>query len=105
MKSKLTFPLGVLLILAAALMSCGKKQETSGVLSSRSFGGCQARRRLDDRLNHGTVQLDGKPPRMKVINMSAEPKCAQAHSSPPDDAGSSARRPWDITKRSCLPTR
>jgi hypothetical protein len=34
MKSKLVFLLGVLLILAAAMMSCGKKQETSEAPSS-----------------------------------------------------------------------
>lgn len=30
----------------------------------------------------GTVQLDGAAPKMKVINMSAEPACAKQHSTP-----------------------
>jgi hypothetical protein len=83
MKSKLVFLLGVLLILAAAMMSCGKKQETSEAPSSTTS---QVAKPVDASTAGsitGTVQLEGKPPRMKVINMAAEPKCAQEHSSPP----------------------
>ncbi len=42
----------------------------------------------------GTIKLDGAPPKMKPINMAAEPKCAAVHTSPamtedvvPGDAG------------------
>jgi plastocyanin len=31
----------------------------------------------------GSVVLDGKAPKMKVINMAAEPSCAKEHSTPP----------------------
>jgi len=82
MKGKLIFLLGILLILAAAIMSCGKKQEPSGVPSSAAS---EAARPVDTSTAGsitGTVRLDGKPLRMKVINMAAEPKCAQEHSSP-----------------------
>jgi plastocyanin len=79
MKSKVVFLLGISLVLATALMSCGKKQETSEAPAS------QVAKPVDASTAGsitGTVQLDGKPPRMKIINMAAEPKCAQEHSLP-----------------------
>ena len=82
MKSKLAFLVGVLLILAAALMSCGKKQEPSGAPSSAATQAATPVNAATAGSITGIVQLDGKPPRMKVINMAAEPKCAQEHSSP-----------------------
>ena len=30
----------------------------------------------------GTIKLDGTPPKMKIINMAAEPNCAKEHSTP-----------------------
>ena len=82
MRSKMAFLLGVLFILAAALMSCGKKQEPSGAPSSAATEAAKPVDASTAGSITGTVQLESKPPRMKVINMTAEPKCAQGHSSP-----------------------
>jgi plastocyanin len=81
-KSKLTFLLGVLLILAAAMMSCGKNQETSEVPKAPANQAAEPVDASTAGSITGTVELEEKPPRMKVINMAAEPKCAQEHSTP-----------------------
>jgi plastocyanin len=71
------------LILAAAMLSCGSKQGTS---SEGQTSGASASGKAVDAATAGsimgTIRLDGMPPRMKVINMAAEPNCAKLHSTP-----------------------
>ena len=66
----------------APLMSCGKKQEESetGVCTPNA-----AAKSVDEATAgsiSGTVRLDGKAPKMKIINMAAEPACAKQHPTP-----------------------
>jgi len=70
------------LFLAASLVSCGSKQGAG----SQTPGENSTAKAVDAATAGsitGTVKLDGAPPRMKVINMAAEPTCAKDHSSTP----------------------
>jgi len=68
--------------LAVALAGCAKKQETT---ETSAPAGSQNAIPVDAATAgsiFGTVQLDGAPPKMKIINMAAEPACAKLHSTP-----------------------
>ena len=71
------------LILAASLVSCGNKQESSSVQTPAENAAAKTVDAATAGSIMGTVKLDGTPPRMKVINMAAEPTCAKDHSSTP----------------------
>jgi plastocyanin len=76
------FPTGRLAHSYSGLDELRQEQEPSGAASSAAT---QAAKPVDASMAGsitGIVQLDGKPRRMKIINMTAEPKCAQEHSSP-----------------------
>ena len=67
---------------STALMGCGNKQATSeGPAATAPTG-----KPVDDATAGsitGTIKLDGTPPKMKVINMAAEPACAKDHAGQP----------------------
>lgn len=71
-------------VLAVAMMSCGKKEETeapaAGAPAAASAGKPVDAATAGSVM--GTIKLDGVAPKMKVINMAAEPNCAKEHSSP-----------------------
>lgn len=72
------------LFLAACWMtSCGNKQETAAVQTPAANSAAQTVNAATAGSITGMVRLDGTPPRMKVINMAAEPSCAKEHSSMP----------------------
>ena len=76
----LSFAAGV--VLAAALVSCGGK----GTESEAPAPAANPAAKPVDTATAGTVtgmiKLDGTPPKMKKINMAAEPNCAKEHSTP-----------------------
>jgi len=69
------------LLLPGFLLSCGKQQASE---TSNSASTPQAKPPDPATVGFfsGAVVLDGAPPKMKAINMSAEPACAKQHSSP-----------------------
>jgi len=77
-------------LLAVAMISCGKKEETDddttpAASTAAAPAGNPAGKPVDTATAGsvtGTVKLDGAAPKMKVINMAAEPNCAKEHSSP-----------------------
>jgi hypothetical protein len=67
--------------LAVALISCGNKQATNETPVANT-----ARKSVDATMAGsitGTIKLDGAPPKMKIINMAAEPTCAKDHARQP----------------------
>jgi plastocyanin len=70
-------------LLSLAVLGCGNKNATTGTTAPP---GSTNQVTVDDATAgsiSGTVQLDGKAPRMKTINMAAEPACARQHPTPP----------------------
>ena len=51
----------------------------------------------------GTIKLDGAAPKMKIINMAAEPNCAKQHTTPGDDRRRRPRRRRHAAERGRLP--
>ena len=84
MKTKIIH-LALTAFVALTFVSCGgsKKEETP---SAQPTAGTPAGGKSVDAATagsvSGTVTLDGKAPALKPINMSAEPYCLKAHSSP-----------------------
>jgi len=84
MKTKIIH-LALTAFVALTFVSCGgsKKEETP---SAQPTAGAPAGGKSVDAATagsvSGTVTLDGKAPALKPINMSAEPYCLKAHSSP-----------------------
>jgi hypothetical protein len=70
------------LALAVALISCGNKQGTNEPPAASAAAGKSVDPATAGFIT-GTIKLDGAPPKMKVINMSAEPSCAKEHASQP----------------------
>jgi hypothetical protein len=73
---------GYSLFLSLAVMGCGNKKTTT---ESSTPPGSVNTAPVDLATAgsiSGTVQLDGKAPRMKTINMAAEPACAKQHPAP-----------------------
>ena len=67
------------------MISCGGSSSTTSGNTARRRS--RRRRRKAGRPNTagtvtGTIKLDGAAPKMKVINMAAEPSCAKIHTSP-----------------------
>ncbi len=70
-------------LLSLAAIGCGNKQtatETSAPATGAA--GMPVDAATAGSLS-GTIHLDGTPPKMKAINMSAEAACAKEHSTPP----------------------
>jgi plastocyanin len=64
------------------MTGCGKKQETSEPAApAASTNGKPVDAATAGSIS-GAVQLDGAAPKMKIINMAAEPACAKQHSAP-----------------------
>lgn len=74
---------GALLFLATCLLSCGNNQKTTGTEVPATNASLQPVDTTTAGSIMGTVKLDGKPPRMKVINMAAEAACAKDHAGSP----------------------
>jgi len=72
--------------LAVAIISCGggqQKQETGApAAGAPAAGGAKAVDAATAGSITGTVKLDGTAPKMRPINMAAEPSCAKEHSTP-----------------------
>jgi hypothetical protein len=82
MKNKFFMCVAGTVVLAMALISCGNRQpstETPGANppTAKSVDATTAGSIT------GTIKLDGTPPKMKVLNMTAEPNCAKEHASQP----------------------
>jgi len=82
MRGKSLLFLGAASALAIAMISCGggAKQETAEAPAANPAG-----KPVDASTAGsitGTIKLDGAPPKMKTINMAAEPNCAKEHSTP-----------------------
>lgn len=73
-------------VVALVLAGCGGNQETAeNAPTSAPAGGAPAGKMVDPTTAGsitGSVMLEGAAPRMRPINMAAEPACAKAHSSP-----------------------
>jgi plastocyanin len=67
--------------LAVALMSCGNKRPNETPAASNPTG--KAVDAAAAGSVTGVVKLDGIPPKMRVINMAAEPACAKVHANQP----------------------
>jgi plastocyanin len=68
--------------LSFAMVGCGKKQTSSETPApTSSVNGTPVDAATAGSIS-GTVQLDGAAPKMKTINMAAEPSCAKQHSTP-----------------------
>jgi len=68
--------------LAVALISCGSKQGTNETPAANAPTVKSVDATTAGSIT-GTIKLDGTPPKMKVINMAAEPTCAKDHASQP----------------------
>jgi plastocyanin len=69
--------------LAIALISCGGgKQETAEGPAAPAAGAGKPVDAATAGSVTGTIKLDGTPPKMKQINMAAEPNCAKEHTTP-----------------------
>jgi len=77
------FHLALSAVLAFAIIGCGgnKKEETAAPAPAAPAAGKTVDAATAGSIS-GTVTLDGKAPVLKPINMSAEPYCQKAHSSP-----------------------
>ena len=72
-------------VLAVAMMSCGKKEHTTAEAPAAGAPAASAGKPVDTATAGsvtGTVKLDGTAPKMKIINMAAEPNCAKVHTTP-----------------------
>lgn len=77
-----SFGLVFTVALTLAAFGCGKKEEQP---AERPSAAAPAGAKVDAATAGsitGTVTLEGKPPALRPINMSAEPYCQKAHSSP-----------------------
>ena len=85
MKSKSLWFAAASLVLAVAMISCGKIDEGT-TDNSAPAATATAGKPVDPATAgtvSGTIKLDGAPPKMKTINMAAEPNCAKVHADSP----------------------
>ena len=87
MKAKPVLLIAVAIGFAAGMISCGGGSNTAsepagGAAPAASGGGTAIDPNTAGTIT-GTIKLDGTPPKMKVINMAAEPTCAMQHASSP----------------------
>jgi plastocyanin len=72
-------------VFAMAITGCGGKKDESSEAPAPAAS-ATAGKTVDPATAGevtGTVKLDGAAPKMKTINMAAEPSCAKQHSTPP----------------------
>ncbi len=70
---------------AMAITGCGGKKDETSENSAAPAASAPAGKTVDPATAGevtGSVKLDGAAPKMKTINMAAEPACAKAHTSP-----------------------
>ena len=103
MNIKLTMLVISTAALAVALIGCGNKQATNETPSASATAGKSVDAVTAGSIT-GTIKLDGAPPKMKAINMAAEPGCAKDHANQPamtEDVVPG--REWDSAERYRLP--
>ena len=64
------------------MMSCGGKEQTSETAAPAANPSGKPVDAATAGTVTGTIKLDGAAPKMKVINMAAEPTCAKQHTTP-----------------------
>ena len=72
-------------VFALAVTGCGGNKPESTESPAAPAGGAPAGKMVDPATAGeitGSVKLDGAPPKMKAINMAAEPACSKARTSP-----------------------
>lgn len=74
--------LAVCALISPLITGCGSKQASNEASSTATSAAAKPVDTATAGDISGTVQLDGTPPKMKVINMAAEPACAKQHSTP-----------------------
>jgi plastocyanin len=82
MTKKSRYLVTLCIFLCALAASCGAKEEKSGASATTTTPNVKPVDAATAGSITGTVQLDGTPPKMKVINMAAEAACAKEHSTP-----------------------
>jgi plastocyanin len=83
MKSKSLWFVAASLVLAVAMISCGKKDTSD---NSAPAATANAGKPVDPATAgtvSGTIKLNGTAPKMKMINMAAEPNCSKLHADSP----------------------
>src|SRR5215467_3715414 len=88
MKGKSLLVFAATIALAVAIISCGggQKSETPAgapAAGAPAAGGGKAVDAATAGSVSGTIKLDGAAPKMRPINMAAEPSCAKEHASSP----------------------
>jgi Carboxypeptidase regulatory-like domain len=68
-------------VLAISMLSCGQKQGTSEAPAPANPAGKPVDAATAGEIT-GMIKLSGTPPKMKPINMAAEPACAKEHATP-----------------------
>jgi plastocyanin len=81
MKAKPVLWIALAVSFAVAMLSCGGNKETAEQPAATETAGKPVDAATAGSIT-GTIKLDGTPPKMKVINMAAEPNCAKQHSTP-----------------------
>jgi hypothetical protein len=85
MKAKPVVLIAVAIGFAVGMISCGGSSSTTSeqpAAGAPAAGGGTAVDASTAGSVTGTIKLDGTPPKMKVINMAAEPACAKVHTTP-----------------------
>lgn len=82
MKIKLTMLVISTAALAVALIGCGNKQATNEPPAASATAGKSVDAATAGSIT-GTIKLVGAPPKMKGINMAAEPGCAKENANQP----------------------
>lgn len=82
MKCRTLYLSATSVLLALAMSGCGNKQPANTSEQPAATGGVPVDAATAGTVT-GTVNLNGMPPKMKPINMSAEAQCAKQHTTPP----------------------
>lgn len=82
MKGKSLLVLGATIALAVGIVSCGGGSEPAETAAPVPAGGGMTVDAATAGSVSGMVMFDGTAPRMRPINMAAEPSCAQVHTTP-----------------------
>jgi plastocyanin len=82
MKAKWLCFAGLSAFFAVAALGCGKSQQTSATSGAANATSGVAVDAATAGSVTGSVVLGGKGPKMKTINMAAEPSCAKEHAAP-----------------------